>query len=270
MSFDSSYTTVMIDATKYGFIVYGLLLSIYGILGILIQKLNESSRFKSRKIQQRECPRHLVKRDIWTSIRSLATISLFVALGYLFVGWGLGFKAPESTAGQLLSLVASLLLYDSWFYWGHRLIHTRLLFKRVHAWHHQTTTPTAWSNNSDTFLDNLFLQSYCIVVYFLLPIAPEVLLLHKVYDQITGMFGHSGFEYMASRMARFPSMLLGTTFHDQHHSHVRYNYANHFSHWDRLMGTIKEDYDQRITDFLQTKRGRKEGKEPYALFPKGR
>ena len=43
-----------------------------------------------------------------------------------------------------------------------------------------------------------------------------------------------------------PSPMIGVTFHDQHHEHFLYNYATHFSHWDRLMGTIHPDYDSRI------------------------
>jgi len=238
----------------YWLAVYGLLLLTYLTVGLAIRWLNRTQRLGARKIQEKHCPAKLIHRDIGTSVRSLATISFFVALGYSLFRIGFGFKAPESVAAQSLSLVGSLLLYDTWFYWGHRLIHSNRLFKRIHAWHHRTVTPTVWSNNSDTFLDNLFLQSYWIAVHFLLPISPEAVLLHKLYDQVTGIIGHSGHEYMASRLAKFPSVLLGTTFHDQHHSRMHYNFANHFSHWDRLMGTITKDYDAKIESFVRVKK----------------
>lgn len=250
MSFAFLHSNLIHLGALYWLAVYGLLLSTYLILGLAIQRINQTHALRMRRIQQKECPANLIRRDIVTSVRSLATISFFVALGYSAFRLGVGFRAPASVPGQLLSLVGSLLLYDAWFYWAHRLIHAKFLFKWVHAWHHRTVTPTAWSNNSDTFLDNLFLQSYWVAVHFLLPISPEVVLLHKLYDQVTGMFGHSGYEYMVSRWARFPSLLLGTTFHDQHHSRMHYNFANHFSHWDRIMGTITGDYDARIDGFL--------------------
>jgi len=68
-----------------------------------------------------------------------------------------------------------LVLFDAWFYWFHRLIHTRPLYGRVHRWHHLTVTPVAWSNNSDRLADNIFLQSYWLVAHFLIPAAPAVL-----------------------------------------------------------------------------------------------
>ncbi|WP_376742301.1 sterol desaturase family protein [Ensifer canadensis] len=40
-----------------------------------------------------------------------------------------------------------------------------------------------------------------------------------------------------------------TTFHDQHHSGFKYNYGNYFSFWDRVLGTISPNYDQRVKAF---------------------
>ncbi len=39
------------------------------------------------------------------------------------------------------------------------------------------------------------------------------------------------------------------TFHDQHHSRFRYNYANFFSFWDRVMGTLDPKYDAAVKGF---------------------
>ena len=130
----------------------------------------------------------------------------------------------------MLGFLASLLLFDTWFYWGHRLIHARALYPRVHRWHHLSPTPTIWSNNSDTLLDNLFLQSYWLVAPLLLPIPAAVLVAHKIFDQVTGMLGHAGYEHFAGPLARWPSPMLATLFHDQHHKHFTCNYATHFSH----------------------------------------
>ena len=94
----------------------------------------------------------------------------------------------------MLSPVASLVLFDTWFYWLHRLLHNRPLYRRVHRSHHLTVTPVAWSNNSDRLIDNLFLQSYWLVAHLLIPIAPAVLFAHRICDQITGVIRQSGFE----------------------------------------------------------------------------
>ena len=139
----------------------------------------------------------------------------------------------------------SLVVFDTWFYWFHRLIHTRRLYRRVHRWHHMTVTPVVWSNNSDRLIDNLFLQSYWLVAHFLVPAAPAVLLAHKIYDQITGVAGHSGWEH-GGVWCRPPSPLVGVTHHDQHHRYFRCNYATHFTWWDRAMGTLHPDHDAEL------------------------
>ncbi|MBV9151592.1 MAG: sterol desaturase family protein, partial [Alphaproteobacteria bacterium] len=123
--------------------------------------------------------------------------------------------------------------------------HTPLFYARVHRWHHLTVTPVVWSNNSDRLIDNLFLQSYWLVAHFLIPAAPAVLLLHKLYDQVTGVIGHSGWEH-GGIWCWPPSPLVGVTHHDQHHRFFRCNYATHFTLWDRLMGTLHPEHDAEL------------------------
>src|SRR5262249_4171750 len=148
--------------------VYGLLASIYIVGGVVAAK---ACRYRPR-IQDRECPKGLIRRDFIQSLVSLASISAFFTAGIAFQAGGYGFAAPRSLLVEPISLIGSLLVFDTWFYWGHRLIHSRLLFTRVHAWHHTCRTPTVWSNNSDSFLDNCILQSYWMVAHFILPIGP--------------------------------------------------------------------------------------------------
>ena len=113
-----------------------------------------------------------------------------------------------------------------------------------------------WKSYSDTFLDNVILQGYWLVIHFLLPIQPVVVLIHKVYDQVTGMLGHAGYEYAPGAMSRSPSLLIGTTFHDDHHKLFRVNFATHFSFWDRLCGTIDPEYDHKIDAITARARAR--------------
>jgi len=227
------------------------LVGIYFSLGAMISVLNQRLG-EGRKIQSRDCPRKMIVRDIQQSIQSLLLISFCLALGGWLQQRGWGLNPLKLTPGTgVLMFAASMILFDTWFYWMHRLIHTKPLYHLVHKWHHQAVTPTIWSNNSDTFLDTLALQSYFLFVVFVLPIPFPVLVLHKLFDQVTGMLGHSGYEYFPGKGSRFPSPLIGVTFHDQHHQHVAYNYATHFSFWDRLMKTAHPDYDRVIDSFTE-------------------
>src|SRR5438046_7250225 len=217
-------------------VVYVILLATYVATCLVITQLNR--RIAGAKIQAPETPPLQIRRDQRQSFVSLAAIAAMFGTGHwLYAEFGWGLAPAEGVLGIALSFILSLVLFDTWFYWFHRLIHTRPLYGWVHRWHHLTVTPVAWSNNSDRLIDNLFLQSYWLVAHFLVPAAPAVLLAHKLYDQITGIAGHSGYEHGGS-WVRPPSPLGAVTHPDPHHRYFRCNYATHFRLWDRLIGTF--------------------------------
>lgn len=228
---------------------YLVLAGVYLLVGVIVTRTNRWLG-ESKRIQQRRPSEKLIRRDFIQSLKSLVTISLFVAGGLSIREAGWGWSPLESTwVNESMLLIVSLIAFDTWFYWAHRLLHTRPFYKRIHAWHHRAVSPTVWSNNSDTFLDNCFAQSYWLVAPLILPVSSAVLIVHKLIDQVTGMLGHAGFEYAGGRSSAFPSPLLGVTFHDQHHEKFHYNFATHFSWWDRLMGTLDPAYDTKVTAF---------------------
>ncbi len=223
---------------------YALLAATYLLTCILVERLNR--RIAAAKIQKRGTLAAQIRRDRAQSLVSLAAIAAMFGTGHwLYAEFGWGLRPFDGITGAGLSFVLSLVVFDTWFYWLHRLIHTRRLYRRVHRWHHQTVTPVVWSNNSDRLIDNLFLQSYWLVAHFLVPAAPAVLLAHKIYDQITGVIGHSGWEH-GGILCLPPSPLVGVTHHDQHHRYFRCNYATHFTWWDRVMGTLHPDHDAEL------------------------
>lgn len=187
----------------------------------------------------------------WKEIRQSAwslTATCFCLAGGLFAQWkGWTLVAPLELSWWSVPLMfaVSIVAFDAWFYWGHRLMHWGPLMKH-HQYHHRSVAPTVWSNYSDTLPDAFIMQSYYLWVPFILPIPPEVLIAHRLYDHFNGMIGHSGFEFAASKWTRIPSPMVCTLFHDQHHSHFNYNYANFFSFWDRVMGTLHRDYDRGV------------------------
>ena len=226
--------------------VYGALLALYFGCGSALEAV--SRRHPERRIQSRApSDRATDIRQSWTS---LATIALYVAGGLWAQTQGLTLFAPWelSWMSAIGGFALLLLSYDAWFYWFHRLMHTRSLY-RFHAQHHKSLAPRPWSNNNDTLVGTFFEQSYFLFVALLLPIPPAVLVVHKIWDQVTGMIGHAGYEFFASPTARAPWPGVCTTFHDQHHAHFRVNFANTFSFWDRLMGTIHPAYDAKVEAF---------------------
>jgi Delta7-sterol 5-desaturase len=226
-------------------IVYAALLAAYFATCLAITLLVR--RTKVAKIQDRSSAPEQIRRDRRQSIISIGSIATLFGVGqwtYATLGWG--FQVTDLSLPKIvLSFLASMLLFDTWFYWLHRLVHTRPLYRKVHLWHHQTVTPEVWSNNSELVVDNLFLQSYWLVAHFLIPIAPLVLFAHRLYDQVMGVIGHSGYEF-GGKACWPPSPMISVTHHDQHHQYVRCNFGGHFTFWDRLMGTLHPHHDSKV------------------------
>lgn len=223
---------------------YAVNVALYFAVGWAIASLNE--RRPARRIQQLRDGMKRAKAEIRESLISIAVTSFCFALALALTVFGLTlWTTPESWFGALAGLAALVVLYDAWFYWTHRLLHTRA-FYRFHHWHHRSVAPTVWSADSQTAVETAILQGFMVVAVVLLPIAPIALLAHRLYDHVNGQLGHCGFEYFADRSTRFPSPMVCVTFHDQHHEGFTHNYANFFSFWDRLCGTLHPDYDAKV------------------------
>lgn len=228
------------------FATYSGFLVLYFAIAWFVLKQNGSGKYK--KIQPEQGDKEIsAAREIRQSVVSLLSVSFFLSIGiYLNKNNLTLFAVPELTVFSFFGgLIVSLLIFDAWFYWGHRMLHRPWLLKHIHLWHHKAKSPIVWSNNSDSLLDNCVLQSYWIIACAVLPVPYVVFIVHKIYDQVTGMIGHSGYEY-AGKNSVFPNPMVGVTFHDQHHEKFSCNYATHFSIWDRMMGTLHRDYETQM------------------------
>merc|ERR1712142_1395538 len=46
-------------------------------------------------------------------------------------------------ANTLLDILVCIICHDIWFYYGHRMLHHRLIYKHIHKVHHEWTAPIA-------------------------------------------------------------------------------------------------------------------------------
>lgn len=225
---------------------YAASLGLYLATGLLLERLN--ARNPGARIQPGRDGMRRRAEDIRHSMAALALSALFLAGGWTARASGWTVTPWETTwLTLLLGFLVAFLTYDAWFYFGHRLLHLPA-FWPWHALHHRALAPTPWSNDSSTLADTAVEHSYYLVAWFVLPVPAEAFLALRVFDQVTGMIGHSGHEYFAGRSARWPSPFITTTFHDLHHSRFRCNYGNFLSIWDRLLGTVHPGYDRMIAE----------------------
>jgi sterol desaturase/sphingolipid hydroxylase (fatty acid hydroxylase superfamily) len=219
--------------------IIAIVATVYGIL---------NRAYPERRIQKHRDNDH-VRAEMLRAPGSVAVISLAFA-GGLFIqgqGWALT-PLPITWWSVPLMTIASVIAYDTWFYWVHRLLHWKPMY-RFHALHHTSVAPTIWTHHYETFVEASLNQLFYIVIVFVLPVPWPALVLHRIYDQASGMVGHSGFEHFAGSTNRTPWPLASTIFHDQHHGYFRFNFAHSFSLWDRVMGTLHPRYDRTVEEF---------------------
>jgi len=114
----------------------------YLVVGGIFEATNAKARDAVRRAN--------VRREILMSVPNLIRSILLSAAWLAFVEPLLPFGGYFDINGQpytLSWLVANGLWYwlwmDAYFYWTHRLLHTRWWFSRVHKYHHIFTDPSA-------------------------------------------------------------------------------------------------------------------------------
>lgn len=236
----------LLDLLGLSALIYALNLAAYFGLGWAILKVN--ARHPDRRIQPNRDGLKRAVPEMKESALSILVTAVCLALALTLQIHGLTLFTPwQGIWGLIGGMVLLVVGYDAWFYWSHRLLHTQL-FYRFHSWHHRSVAPTVWSSDSQTAAETALIQSFQVFAALLLPIPALALILHRLYDHVNGQLGHSGFEYFADRTTRFPSPMVCVTFHDLHHERFRWNFANYFSFWDRVMGTLSPDYDAKVDE----------------------
>ena len=134
-------------------------------------------------------------------------------------------------------VVLLFLIQDTLFYWLHRVLHMGWVYKRIHRYHHQFSSPTGVCANVAHPVEYL--------VAFALPIAVGIILLgtHFVVFSVflSLMFLHNvqthcGYNYPWDITSLLTSN--DVTLHDDHHDCNHGNYSGGVTDWwDRLCGT---------------------------------
>ena len=92
---------------------------------------------------------------------------------------------------MLLRLAISIFIYDIWFYFSHKLLHTKYLYK-YHKLHH-STNPTKLNYN-DTYyassFESIFQSFGGIFPIFIFNLGLYEFLLHLAFYNIRGMIRH--------------------------------------------------------------------------------
>lgn len=154
-----------------------------------------------------------------------------------------------------VSLVLSLIIHDTYFYWMHRLLHHKKIFRFTHLVHHLSVNPSPWASYSFHILEAITEGGILLVLVFTLPMHPDMLILFTVVSFIINVYGHLGYEIMPKGLRNsFLFEIINTSvYHNLHHSKFKGNYSLYFRWWDKMMKTENPDYVKEY-DRIQEKR----------------
>lgn len=141
-------------------------------------------------------------------------------------------------AGQVLLFI---LLDDFLYYWMHRAMHGKWLFKHVHSVHHRVRTPCAIAGNYLHSAEYLATISLLLAGPVLLGAHVVTLWIWVVIRQLEAADGHFGYDLPLNPL-RFLPLYDGTSYHDFHHGRFKGNFAGALGYMDKLFGTRSEGY----------------------------
>ena len=161
-----------------------------------------------------------------------------------------------------LSIPLMVLAHDAYFYWTHRLMHTRALFRAFHAVHHLSRSPTPWTAYAFHPLEATVQALGVVAIIFVIPAHPLALLIFQTISTAINVYGHLGYELYPRDWARhWAGRWINTSIaHNWHHKTARHNYGFYFLFWDRLMGTLEPGYEARYAQV----RARANARRPFA------
>lgn len=209
----------------------------------------------AHKLIQRKKPE---AERIWHEIKySLITFFVF-ALSGVFTAWSQihGYNliyedvSDYGTAYLIFSIFALILLHDTYFYWTHRLMHHKLLFKSFHLVHHRSTNPSPWAAFSFHPLEAIVEAGIIPLASVLFPLHQGAMLVFFVYMTSLNVLGHLSYELFPSWFlkSKFTNWHNTTTHHNMHHKYFNCNYSLYFNFWDKIMGTNHEKYKETFEE----------------------
>jgi lathosterol oxidase len=174
----------------------------------------------------------------WTLCSAVPIWSAYEIL--IWTGLAHGWVTFTSFALNPVWFVAVFFLIPIWesfyFYWIHRLLHTKLVY-RFHALHHRNTDVGPWSGLSMHPVEHL-LYFGTALIHFVVPTHPVHIIAHLMFYGLYAITTHTGFEGVWAGGRK--RLHLGNFHHQMHHRYFECNYGTLEVPWDKLFGTFHD------------------------------
>jgi sterol desaturase/sphingolipid hydroxylase (fatty acid hydroxylase superfamily) len=219
-----------------------------GIAFVLIYALFRGF-FRRHKIQDRRWDWKQFGHEILFSILTLGAGNLIGLAVWFLVDRGyariLDTPMSWSTLGTIAwQFAVYFVLFDVYFYFLHRLMHTRALYW-MHKVHHRSTAPNPLSAFSFHPLEGLLTGGFVPLMVFFFDLHVYAIIAVNLYGVISSVLVHSGHEIFPRGWYRKAASryYISPMYHDRHHSTYRFNFGAFTTVWDRLFGTMHPAFE---------------------------
>lgn len=206
-------------------------------------------KFGSRAIQKTNPSRDRLWKEVGWSVSTLFVFALMAILVVLLMRAGLTRRynsiSDYGWGYYLLSWILFILAHDAYFYWAHRFMHWKPIFRYVHAVHHSSTNPSPLAAFAFHPLEAVVEYAFFIPMIMILPLHISITHTYPSIMLLLNVYAHLGYEFLPRAFASHPigRWVITATLHNQHHKKFRVNYGLWFYWWDRWFGTIDPAYE---------------------------
>ncbi len=165
-----------------------------------------------------------------------------IAFRWLYANGALEILSFSGSTVWSILLFPLLLLWQSLhFYFVHRLLHWKPLYKAFHSVHHRNVNPGPWSGMAMHPVEHaLYFSS--LLIFLVVPSHPAHMIFMLNWQFLGAPSSHSGYE--AIWVKDKSRLVIGSFFLQLHHRYYECNYGGVEMPWDRWLGTFHDGSEE--------------------------
>ena len=179
-----------------------------------------------------------VRDNMFWSIASAGTIwSAFeIFMLWAYANGYIPYADPrEQPLTFVLIILIAPLWYNFYFYWAHRMLHTKTLYRLVHHVHHRNIDVGPWSGVSQHPIEHALMFA-SMLLHWVIGAHPLHMIFQGQFVTFASIMAHGGFEDIVIKDGvTIPA--YGNYWHSLHHRYFECNYGEPEIPLDHLFGT---------------------------------
>jgi len=216
----------------------------FWVPNLILYAMHKNGWMEGYKIQGSKYPSGQLIRDAFKAVALSHLITQWVGFYFAYdVYKYYGATASRELPGLLevlWNLAVAVAVNDTLFYWAHRLLHHRSIYRFIHKQHHEFRTnvgiASEYAHPVEVILANFIPTFGGLAVVGTHFVTLWIWVAIRILETVDA---HSGYDFPFAPH-NLLGFLSGASRHDYHHSHNKGCFGAFTIFWDRLCGTDKD------------------------------